>query len=208
METGGSRPRSSTSVSTTSNRPRPISRASTTSIHTPGEPVPQAYQHHAFHPSSMQSQRPPAHMGGFQYTPEEMIRQSEHQLINPPQSYVVDPSLQGHNPASRAMSVDTAFTSNSHDVQRPPIYQSQSFDGKENAAFPTMEEGKPQIGPSQLGGPKKGKGNSSAQANDQELRRLFTENRHQQFSDVATSVLASERGPKAEKTKQVFAMIW
>lgn len=210
MESGVQRPGSSTSASTTSNRPRPKSRASTTSIHTPAEPIPHPYQH-VFHPGNVQQQMPqqiPQHLGSFRYSPEEMIRRTEHQLTNPSQNYAVDPSLHTHDPASRAMSVDTAYTGGSHDVQRPPLYPSQSFDGKENAAYFATEEAKQPPDSAQLGGLKKGKGNASAQANDQELRRLFIENQHQQLHDIATSVLANERGPKAEKTKQVFAMIW
>lgn len=206
MDSGAQRPGSSTSASTTSNRPRPKSRASTTSIHTPVESIPHPYQH-AFHPGNVQQQMPPQ-LGGFRYSPEEMIRRTEHQLTNPPQNYAVDPSLHTHNPASRAMSVDTAYTGGSHDVQRPPLYQSQSFDGKENATYFQTEEAKQPPGTSQQGGAKRAKGNASAQANDQELRRLFTEHRHQQLHDIAASVLLNERGPKAEKTKQVFAMIW
>lgn len=206
MESGGQRPGSSTSASTSSNRPRPKSRASTTSIHTPADSIPHPYQH-VFNPGSMQEHMP-QHSAGFQYSAEEMIKRAEHQLTNPPQNYAVDPSLHTHIPESRAMSVDTTYTTGSHDVQRPPLYQSQSFDGKENAAFLPPEEAKQPSGTSQLGGARRAKGNTSAQANDQELRRLFAEHRHLQLHDIAASVLANERGPKAEKTKQVFAMLW
>ena len=55
---------------------------------------------------------------------------------------------------------------------------------------------------------KKKKGSASSIANDLELRRLFRENQGRSMKDVAAQVLANERGPKSEKTKQIFAMLW
>ena len=52
------------------------------------------------------------------------------------------------------------------------------------------------------------KGSASSIANDNELRKLFAANKDRDLNDVAASVLANERGPKSEKTKQVFAMNW
>lgn len=57
-------------------------------------------------------------------------------------------------------------------------------------------------------GTKRKKGSASSQANDVELRRLFRENKHKSLKDVATQVLKDEKGPKSEKTKQIFGMIW
>lgn len=55
---------------------------------------------------------------------------------------------------------------------------------------------------------KKKKGSASSIANDQELRKLFRENHHRDLKEVASQVLVHERGPKSEKTKQIFAMNW
>lgn len=57
-------------------------------------------------------------------------------------------------------------------------------------------------------GAKKKKGSASSIANDLELRRLFRENQGRSLNEVAAQVLSNERGPKSEKTKQIFAMIW
>lgn len=58
------------------------------------------------------------------------------------------------------------------------------------------------------GGATKKKGSGASQANDIELRRLFRENEHRSLLDVANEVKQEEKGPKAEKSKQVFGMIW
>ena len=58
------------------------------------------------------------------------------------------------------------------------------------------------------GGTRKKKGSASSIANDNELRKLFAANKDRDLNDVAASVLANERGPRSEKTKQIFAMNW
>lgn len=203
MATGSARARSSTSGSTTSSRPRPISRASTTSINTASAQPPQQYRH-----TSESTYPPPVHPQALQYTPEEMITRSEHQLTNPNQGCVIDPLLQDHASGARAMSVDHVYHE-THDITRPMLNQHISFDGKEPpqfaaVSFPddqTQDEG----GTGEI---RKKKGSASSIANDQELRRLFAENKHRDLKDVASAVLANERGPKSEKTKQIFAMNW
>ena len=140
-----------------------------------------------------------------------MISQSEEQLTNPNPShlYAIDPSLQAQHSQSRAMSVDTAYNG-AYGASRPSLNRFHSFDGKENQTFPSINENKFQISAGMLEGQKKLplKGSASSQANDQELRRLYRENCHRDLKDVAASVLANERGPRSEKTKQIFAMNW
>ena len=84
----------------------------------------------------------------------------------------------------------------------------RSYEGKENQALCKTTEDKAQVEAEFQDTHKKPKSSNTGQANDQELRRLFQENRHRDLKEVASSVLANERGPKAEKTKQIFAMIW
>lgn len=57
-------------------------------------------------------------------------------------------------------------------------------------------------------GTRKKKGAASSAANDVELRRLFRENSERDLHQVALQVLENEKGPKSEKTKQVFGMLW
>lgn len=51
--------------------------------------------------------------------------------------------------------------------------------------------------------------NSAATAtNDKELRELLARNENRILKDVAQEVIQKERTPQAEKTKQLFAMLW
>ncbi|KAG8532106.1 uncharacterized protein KY384_003743 [Bacidia gigantensis] len=181
MAPGATRHRSTPSASTTSSRPRPVSRASTTSINTPLEQSTQSYQHvfQFIHPKPDQPGQTPV----AQISPEEMIARSEQQLINPEQSYT-DPSMQHQLPQSRAMSVDTSYSGN-FDAYRPSLQRFRSQDGKESQSFPTVGENKAQIGAESQDAQRKPKANASSQANDQELRRLFRENRQRDLKEVA-----------------------
>lgn len=62
---------------------------------------------------------------------------------------------------------------------------------------------------SETGGTKKKKGSSSSLANDNELRKLLRQYEGYSLKQMAAEVLKHEgAGGKAEKVKQVFAMIW
>ncbi len=203
MATGPMRARSSTSDSTTTGTRRK-SRASTASVHSVSTQPAQHYQHgseppaHLFPVHNLQSQT-------TQYTPEEMITRSEQQLTNPNTNYAIDPSLQHHSTHGRALSVDHSFSENLT-TGRPPMTQYNSFNGQEIQSLEGMMD-EAQDDPT-AGEGKKKKGSASSIANDLELRRLFRENQGRSLKDVAAQVLANERGPKSEKTKQIFAMLW
>lgn len=55
--------------------------------------------------------------------------------------------------------------------------------------------------------PKK-KGNNFRAMNEKELKQLLVSNETRELSDVAKEVKSSEHSPRAEKTKQLFAMLW
>lgn len=55
---------------------------------------------------------------------------------------------------------------------------------------------------------KRRKGSSATATNDKELRELLSRNEGRGLPDVAQEVIAKERTPQAEKTKQLFAMLW
>ena len=82
----------------------------------------------------------------------------------------------------------------------------QSFDGR--ASSFRVPLGDDQLQDDGTVDIRKKKGSASSIANDQELRRLFKENHQRTLKDIAGSVLQNERGPKSEKTKQIFAMNW
>lgn len=52
------------------------------------------------------------------------------------------------------------------------------------------------------------KGGSSTATNDKELRELLTRSEGRSLKEVAQEVVATERTSRAEKTKQLFAMMW
>ncbi len=139
------------------------------------------------------------------YTPEEIVTQSEQPLTNPDR-YAIDPSLQNPTIGGRAMSIDNAYNA-SHDDTRPLTNGEYSFEAKEGQ-YPINlndEQTQDDAGPRET---RKKKGSASSIANDQELRKLFRENGHRDLKDVASEVLVHERGPRSEKTKQIFAMNW
>jgi regulatory factor X len=56
---------------------------------------------------------------------------------------------------------------------------------------------------------KKKKGSASGAAtNDKELREMLVRNGARELKDVAAEVIATDRTSKAEKSKQLFAMLW
>ena len=83
----------------------------------------------------------------------------------------------------------------------------QSFDGQGQQYVVTFNDEQTQDDAG-AGETRKKKGSASSIANDNELRKLFAANKDRDLNDVAASVLANERGPKSEKTKQIFAMNW
>lgn len=85
--------------------------------------------------------------------------------------------------------------------------QYNSFDRHDNHVIENGNE-EHQQDDAGTGESRKKKGSASSIANDLELRRLFRENEGRSLKDVAAQVLANERGPKSEKTKQIFAMLW
>lgn len=202
MNSQGNRSRSNNSVSSTTRGPK--SRASTASA-----------QSSSTQPIQQYSQRPedvePFDAQPLSLTAEEMITRSERQLTNPNQTFVIDPSLQDQTDHQRAQSEDFSLGGNvpldRSSVARPSINQYHSFDGRENQIVENSNEEQPQddTGPGE--GIKK-KGSASSIANDKELRRLFRENQGRSLKDVAAHVLDNDRGPKSEKNKQIFAMLW
>lgn len=55
---------------------------------------------------------------------------------------------------------------------------------------------------------KRKKGSAVTATNDKELREMLAKNEGRPLRDVAQEVLQKERTPMAEKTKQLFAMLW
>ncbi|KZF22579.1 hypothetical protein L228DRAFT_128965 [Xylona heveae TC161] len=214
MSAHAARSRSSTSVSSRGHR-RPLSRASTTSFHSTNT---QVSQHNAADASFGIAQQHPQDANTFPYTHEEgLILQSAPQLTNP-HGFVLDPALHGGMPHGMSYPAEGTFAENmavapSHPQPYPSFEDTQhamfhahnaaaaaAAAASRSASVVDMKPDDTTIKPK--------KGSSSSIANDNELRRLHRENKGRSIKEVACEVLANERGPKAEKTKQVFAMLW
>lgn len=60
----------------------------------------------------------------------------------------------------------------------------------------------------EMGDDKRRKGSAVTATNDKELREMLSKNQGRALREVAQDVIAKERTPMAEKTKQLFAMLW
>lgn len=197
------RRRSNTSGSTTSIQTRPVSRASTTSVNTTDEhPIanPQVDRDASSRTTAILTTSENA-----QYSPEEMITRSQQQLTNPDQGYAIDPSLKRPIPSDNIADMGPRLDG-PPDVTLLPLSHLESFQDRESQSFLSVNEGS--LDNASTGDVKVKKGSASSIANDQELKRLYQENKTRTLRDVADSVLQEERGPRSEKTKQIFAMIW
>lgn len=56
--------------------------------------------------------------------------------------------------------------------------------------------------------PRKDKKRRSTANSDGELRELFETNRGRSLEDVSNELRGNERGPKAERKRQLYAMLW
>ena len=133
---------------------------------------------------------------------------SEQQLTNCNlnQRYAIDPSLQDCAAQAQARSIEHSYNGD-NDAITQLIKNPHPFDGQGQHFVMTFNDEQTQDDGG-AGDTRKKKGSASSIANDNELRKLFAANKDRDLNDVAASVLANERGPKSEKTKQIFAMNW
>lgn len=198
------RPRSNTAGSNNSLRPK--SCASTASAASASTQLIQQYQHTIEPAQQFIPRNTHTPIASLSYTPEEMITRSEQQLTNPNQGFMLDPSLQAHIKHDTTFSAEHPF-SVTPSLPGAQMSQYHSFEGSESHTLDNANEEhlREHHG---VGDGKKKKGSASSIANDIELRRLFRDNQGRSLKEVAAQVLANERGPKSEKTKQIFAMLW
>ncbi|KAJ5169252.1 uncharacterized protein N7482_004846 [Penicillium canariense] len=198
---------------------RPRSRGSTASIHSSTTQQTQD-QHLDGFPQFMPSQV----AGGqnvFGNNPEDMLMRFGHQLSHQPNGASLEHSMRDtHSMASRADDFPTHSMhghSLSHHSLPPdmphnglptipvPHYQPMYDSGIENH-LPDHPMDDQEA--SEAGGKKK-RGSSSTLANDNELRKLLRQYEGYTLKQMAAEVMKHEgAGGKAEKVKQVFAMIW
>ncbi|KAF2128702.1 hypothetical protein P153DRAFT_292651 [Dothidotthia symphoricarpi CBS 119687] len=196
------RSRSTTSMSTRSNRPP--SRASTTSVH-------------SFEQFSQQSQPPrPTH---YQHQPHQ---QQQHQYTQAFTSEPLQPALL--QAAQHVSAQDNLINMSLESVQQylgypseptPNASQSNGLPATPMDAHAYHNSMSQQSQAQQFMAPhidaeeKKKKSSASGSAtNDKELRQMLQQNEGRKLKDVAAEVIQTDRTSKAEKSKQLFAMLW
>lgn len=226
-----SRSRSNTSTSQ-KDRARPKSRTSTTSLqsvdighsykeqhrqqqYVPVQPHPSQQvpiQPHGHHPGMMQAyaQPPPHNMPHNmphnvpQQIPPHMAQGHYHQ--QPPMDPTHPMSQHDMRPVSQQGFNDAAAYAGHYPAPMPQYqpHMQQHFrrDSMQYEGSPAPEDSSNEN--------KRKKGTASTMANDQELRRLLQQHEGKTLRDIALEVQKTEgqNGGKAEKAKQVFAMIW
>lgn len=86
-------------------------------------------------------------------------------------------------------------------------------DGQPQQYMPLQQQPaySPRIGSADVGGgpdDRRRKGSALTASNDRELREMLAKNEGRPLREVAQEVIQKERTPMAEKTKQLFAMLW
>ncbi|PYH40300.1 RFX family transcription factor [Aspergillus saccharolyticus JOP 1030-1] len=211
------RSRSETVVSRNSRRPR--SRGSTASIHSTTTQQTQDQQINDGFPHFLPTQ--PTGHSVFASNPEEIIMRFGQQLSHQVNGASLDPTLQdahhavmpraeefaGHAMHSHLSHHSLSGGIPNHGLSSVPMPQFAAMydSGIENhVPEHILEENE-----NSEAGAKKKKGSSSSLANDNELRKLLRQYEGFTLKQMAAEVLKHEgAGGKAEKVKQVFAMIW
>ncbi|KAF7185381.1 Transcriptional regulator RFX1 [Pseudocercospora fuligena] len=173
------------------NSQRPESRASTTSAtsHHNGPPAHDAKAGHAAYMTHepeavlLQYQASMAPQAMPQYEAAQPIQQSHHGHPHAqPVQFPMPPQYTAHD--SPYMQQDMHFAGH-HRMGSVPI-----------AAAADLHEDK------------RRKGSAVTATNDKELREMLAKNEGRPLREVAQEVIQKERTPMAEKTKQLFAMLW
>ncbi|OOO03993.1 major facilitator superfamily MFS_1 [Aspergillus oryzae] len=211
------RSRSETVVSRNGRRPR--SRGSTASIHSNTTQQTQDQQITDGFPQFLPAQANASH-NVFGGNPEEIIMRFGQQLSHPVSGSSLDPTMSdAHHPVLPRAEDFPSHAMHGHHLSHHsippgihglsslpmPQYQAMYDSGIENhVPEHVLEENE-----NSEAGAKKKKGSNSSLANDNELRKLLRQYEGYSLKQMAAEVLKHEgAGGKAEKVKQVFAMIW
>ncbi|KAK5166245.1 uncharacterized protein LTR77_008506 [Saxophila tyrrhenica] len=180
------RHRTNTSISAQSTQ-RPDSRASTTSA---------TSQH-----DDAKQQMHPSHGSFMNGNPEAALLQY-HATMEPQQMPLYDISQhQHHHGHPQAGSFQAPLGYPIQDPAYMPPQDVQYNSQPRNGSVPIQSgtEGHDD---------KRRKGSAVTATNDRELREMLSRNEGRPLKDVAQEVIQKERTPMAEKTKQLFAMLW
>ncbi|RMD41457.1 hypothetical protein DV735_g3655, partial [Chaetothyriales sp. CBS 134920] len=199
---------------------RPRSRGSTTSLQSIGvgngfQPTPPLQQgampgnqQHVYAPQSHQMQQPMYHyQQDLLLQPQNIVQPMQsHQVMGThtqthamPQHDMIQASTHGY--ASVQPYANQFPAQVSHWNMQPPPHMQMRQPSEQYEGSPAPEDSNSEA--------RRKKGGSGMLANDQELRRLLSQNTHRKLPEVAADVQKSEgSGGKSEKAKQVFAMLW
>jgi regulatory factor X len=176
------------------NSQRPESRASTTSA------------------TSQRHESLPAHDGKSAYLnsgPEAVLLQYHANNMAPQSMSQYDSSQQQQQQPQQPHYGHQHSQSLQFNMQ--PQYSDQSFMQQD---VPTYGPGHVRVGSMPVQGAldihddKRRKGSAVTATNDKELREMLAKNEGRPLPEVAQEVIQKERTPMAEKTKQLFAMLW
>ncbi|KAF1851252.1 uncharacterized protein K460DRAFT_373301 [Cucurbitaria berberidis CBS 394.84] len=192
MATDIRRSRSNTSMSTRSNRP--LSRASTTSLH--------SFEQFQQQPRPTQFPQPPQYNAPF--TSEALqpaLIQAAQQVSA--QDQLINMSLESVQQYLGYPGDSTPTPTQPNGLAAQPIdshayHNSLSQHPQQHFMAPPMDAEEK----------KKKNSASGAATNDKELRQLLNQNEGRNLKDVAAEVIQNDRTSKAEKSKQLFAMLW
>ncbi|KAF4632601.1 hypothetical protein G7Y89_g5525 [Cudoniella acicularis] len=208
-----SRSRSNTAVSAKS-RKRPLSRASTTSIHSgiarplleqQNVDVAPEYQKQWYDQNALSQQR----FGdtSHQMTAEDILLHSAAQLQNP-RDYEIDPALGMGANQPLMYSHETHYKPEMGRQSLPAENYTMGYNEGDSQLLEGRSDEQDDVDSlAGAGGPAKKVSKSSA-ANELEMRQLFQSNKHRSLPEVAGELHGNERGPQSERQRQVFAMLW
>ena len=203
MASKPSRARSNTSNSTSAVSSRPKSRQSTTSVQSnTTQPALPYYQtadsvYGINHPSA-----------SFQPIAEAVAVQTLHQFADQNNHYRIEGSAQldSSNAQNDTYRVDNGFENAAGMQELLQASLADDRNERQESEVQTQDPGDQENNVETMAPRKKGAATSAA--NDMELRRLFRENAGRDLHEVALQVLENDKGPKSEKTKQIFGMLW
>ncbi|KAH7074511.1 RFX DNA-binding domain-containing protein [Paraphoma chrysanthemicola] len=196
MATDIRRSRSNTSMSTRSNRP--LSRASTTSVHSFEQ-----FQAQPQQPRQAQYTQQPHYNTPFTSEPLQPA------LLQAAQHVSAQDNLMSMSLESVQQYLGYASESTPQPTQHNGIPPQQHMDAHPYHTSMAPQSQQHFMAPPMDTEEKKKKTSASGSAtNDKELRQLLAQNENRNLKDVAAEVIQNDRTSKAEKSKQLFAMLW
>lgn len=170
---------------------RPLSRASTTSA---ASPAPEMMSHE-MQQHYMQAGHDAALMQQYARNPQVMHAVAMDPMMN---QHMVSQQLQAGLEQYHARPYVPQDHGHQYMVADPQDYARMSMQFQPSMSVP----------PSDAGDDRRRKNSAATATNDKELRELLNKNESRVLKDVAQEVIQKERTPQAEKTKQLFAMLW